>query len=319
MTAAELTYRLALRAYPPGYRRARGHEILSTLADMQGDARRPSLRQAGALVKAGVYERGRAVTGGDRAGIWAEGCALAALVLLLLAATGAAFQLGWDIWYARLGMGWPLRGFSPVPLEPAGLVRVLAAALLPWGAALAVCRGRRLLPLAMALTAAALYVGGAVGFAGTGGYQSWSAGQSWMENAYQLGTAIFLAAPAGLLWVAGRGRRRPAAHRSLAWLALPAALTILHLASYWETTIVFWPLGAIMLAWFLAGRWSPHLAVAVFGVAVPVLAFVLPTAVGAPDYEYAVAVAAGAATLAFASLASALAFAPETELDPPAL
>src|SRR5204862_491115 len=83
-------------------------------------------------------------------------CALAALVLLLLAATGAAFQLGWDIWYARLGMGWPLGGFSPVPRQTAGLVRVVTAALLPWGAALAVCRGRRLLPLAMALTAAAL-------------------------------------------------------------------------------------------------------------------------------------------------------------------
>lgn len=318
MTAPELAYRLALRAYPPAYRRERGREILSTLADMQGDARRPSLRQIGALLEAGIGERGRAVTGGDRAGMWAEGCALAALVLLLLAATGAAFQLGWDIWYARLGMGWPLGGFTPVPLQTAGLVRVLTAALLPWGAALAVCRGRRLLPLAMALTGAALYVGGVVGFAGTSGYQSWSPGQSWMQNAYQLGTAIFLAAPAALLWVAGRAGR-PAAHRSLAWLALPAALTVLHLASYWETTVVFWPLGTIMLAWFLAGRWSPHLAVAVFGVAAPVLAFVLPTAVGAPGYEYAVAVAAGAAVLAFASLASALAFGPDAELDPPAL
>jgi hypothetical protein len=196
---------------------------------------------------------------------------------------------------------------------------VLIAALLPWGAALAVCRGRRLLPLAMAVTAAALYVGGAVGFAGAGGYQSWSPGQSWMENAYQLGTAIFLAAPAGLLWVAGRSRRLPAAQRSLAWLALPAALTILHLASYWETTVVFWPLGTVLLAWFVAGRWSPHLAVAAFGVAVPVLAFVLPTALAAPQYEYAVAVTAGSAVLAFASLASALAFGPEAELDPPAL
>jgi cystathionine beta-lyase family protein involved in aluminum resistance len=73
-----------------------------------------------------------------------------------------------------------------------------------------------------------------------------------------------------------------------------------------------------MLAWFLAGRWSPHLTVAVFGIAAPVLAFVLPTAVGAPDYEYAVAVAAGAAVLAFASLASALAFGPDAEPDPPA-
>ena len=319
MTAAELTYRLALRSYPRDYRRDRGPEILSTLADMQGDAGRPSLRQAGALIHAGMCERGRAVTGGDRAGMWAEGCALAALVLLLLAATGAAFQLGWDIWYSRLGMGWPLGGFSPVPLDTAGLVRVLTAALLPWGGALAVCRGRRLLPLALALVSAALYLGGVVGFAGAVGYQSWSPGQTWMENAYQLGTAIFLAAPAALLWVAARDRRQAAARRSPAWLALPAVLMILHLASYWETTVVFWPLGTIMLAWFLAGRWSPHLAVAVFGVAVPVLAFVLPTALGAPNYEYAVAVAAGAAILAFASLASALAFAPDAAFDPPSV
>jgi hypothetical protein len=319
MTAAELTYRVALRAYPPDYRRDRGPEILATLADMQGDARRPSLRQIGALIQAGTCERGRAVTGGDRAGMWAEGCALAALLLLLLAATGAAFQLGWDLWYDRLGMGWPLRGFAPVPLDATGLARALTATLLPWTAALAVCRGRRLLALAMALTATALYVGGVVGFAGAGGYQSWSPEQSWLENAYQLGTAIFLAAPAALLWVAGRARRRAAAHRTFAWLALPAVLTILHLASYWETTVVFWPLGTIVLAWFLAGRWSPHLAVAAFGVAVPVLAFVLPTALGAPSYEYAVAVAAGAAVLSFASLASALAFAPDAELDPPAV
>lgn len=313
MTAADLTYRLALRAYPPDYRRDRGPEILSTLADMQADARLPGLRQTGALIRAGLCERGRAVTGGDRAGMWMEGCALAALVLLLLSATGAAFQLGWDIWYARLGMGWPLANFAPVPLAGAGLARALTAALLPWAAALAICRGRRVAALAMALAATALYAGGVVGFAGAAGYQSWSSGQSWFENAYQLGTATFLAAPAALLAVAGRGRRRPAAHRSLAWLALPAALTVLHLASYWETTVVFWPLGTVLLAWFVAGRWSPHLAVAAFGVAVPVLAFVLPTALAAPQYEYAVAVTAGSAVLAFASLASALAFGPEAE------
>jgi uncharacterized membrane protein YfcA len=50
---------------------------------------------------------------------------------------------------------------------------------------------------------------------------------------------------------------------------------------------------------------------------VPVLVFILPTALAAPEYEYAVAVASGAAVLALASLISALAFAPDTELDRP--
>ena len=319
MTAAERVYRLALRAYPADYRRERGPEILATLAEMHGEAGRPSLREAGGLIQAGLAERGRVVTGGGRAGVWAEGCALAALLLLLLTATGAAFQLGWDVWYARLGMGWPLGGFTPVRLEGAGLVRVLAATLLPWAAALAICRGRRLAALAIALVIPVLYAGGVVGFAGAGGYQSWGPGQTWLENAYQLGTATFLAAPAALLWVAARAHRGQAAHRSLGWLALPAVLTILHLASYWETTVVFWPLGTILLGWFPVARWSPHLAVAAFGVAVPVLAFVLPTALGAPEYEYAVAVASGAAVLALASLISALAFAPDTELDRPSV
>jgi hypothetical protein len=316
MTAAERAYRLALRAYPPDYRRERGPEILDTLGEMQAGRSAPDARQLGALVAAGMAERGRRITGGARGGMWAEGCALGALLLLLLAATASAYELGWDIWYARLGMRWPIGDYTPSPLAAAGLARVLTATLLPWAAALAICRGRRLVALVAPLAATALYLSGVVGFAGAAGYQTWTPGQSWLENAYRLGTATFLAAPAALLWVAGRtgGRRTP--RRSLAWLALPAVLAILHIA-YWATTVTFWPLGALVLAWFLAGRWSPHLAVAAFGVAVPVLAFVLPTALGAPEYEYAVAVAAGAAVLAFASLAAALAFAPDTELDRP--
>jgi hypothetical protein len=316
MTAAERAYRLALRAYPADYRRERGSEILATLSELQGARTAPDARELSGLVAAGMGERGRRVTGGDRAGMWAEGCALGALLLLLLAATASAYALTWDIWYGRLGMSWPIGDYAPAPLGAAGLARVLTATLLPLAAAFAICRGRRLVALAAPLAATALYLSGVVGFAGAVGYQSWTPGQSWLANAYRLGTATFLAAPAALLWVAGRTGGRPAAHRSLAWLALPAVLAILHLA-YWATTVTFWPLGILVLAWFLAGRWSPHLAVAAFGVAVPVLVFILPTALAAPEYEYAVAVASGAAVLALASLISALAFAPDTELDRP--
>jgi hypothetical protein len=316
MTAAERAYRLALRAYPPDYRRERGPEILATLAEMQDGRAMPDARELGGLCAAGMSERGRRISGGGRAGMWAEGCALGALLLLLLAATASAYALSWDIWYGRLGMRWPIGDYAPSPLAAAGLARVLTATLLPLAAAFAICRGRRLIALAAPLAATALYLSGIVGFAGAVGYQSWTPGQSWLENAYRLGTATFLAAPAALLWVAGRTGGRPAAQRSLAWLALPVVLAILHLA-YWATTVTFWPLGILVLAWFLAGRWSPHLAVAAFGVAVPVLVFILPTALGAPEYEYAVAVASGAAVLALASLISALAFAPDTELDRP--
>jgi uncharacterized membrane protein YoaK (UPF0700 family) len=57
--------------------------------------------------------------------------------------------------------------------------------------------------------------------------------------------------------------------------------------------------------------------VAAFGVLVPVLAFVLPVALGAPQYRYAIAVATGTAVLALASLASALAFGGDADFDGP--
>jgi hypothetical protein len=316
VSAADRAYRLALRAYPPAYRRERGDEILATIDEMQAGCGRPSPRQLAALVVAGTRERGRTITGAGRAGVWAEGCALAALVLLLLAATAATFVIGWDVWYARLGMDGPIQSFHPAPLAGTGLARVVTAAVLPWASALAICRGRRLVAIAGPLLGVALYLSGVVGFAGAPDYQTWGPGQSWVQSAYQLGTATFLAAPAALLWVSARAGWRPAARRSPAWLALPVAFAALHLA-FWATTIIFWPLGAMVVGWFLVGRLSPHLSVAAFGVSVPVLAFVLPTALAAPEYEYAVAVAAGATVLAFASLASALAFGGETALDDP--
>ena len=59
---------------------------------------------------------GRRISGGDRAGMWAEGCALGALLLLLLAATASAYALTWDVWYGRLGMSWPIGAYAPTPL-----------------------------------------------------------------------------------------------------------------------------------------------------------------------------------------------------------
>ena len=78
MTAAGRAYRLALRAYPPDYRRERGPEILATLGEMQGRpwrARRAPARRRWS--RPAWPSASRRITGGARGGMWAEGCALA--------------------------------------------------------------------------------------------------------------------------------------------------------------------------------------------------------------------------------------------------
>ncbi|HYX85538.1 MAG TPA: hypothetical protein VE777_11260 [Gaiellales bacterium] len=308
MTPAERIYRLALRAYPSDYRRARGDEILATLEEMGGGSAGPSMRQVAALGVCGLRERALRVTGGTRVGVWAEGCRLAALVLLVLAATASVFPIVLDTWYSRLGFVWPSTPFTAAPAMGAGtLARSLAAVLLPAVAAAAVCRGRTLLPMACALLSAALFLAGQLGSGIQSGQYS-QLGQQWLVNAYALGDAVFLAAPAALLVAGMRRGGEPAAQHSLIWLAAPVLLGVLRIG-FFATSLTFWPLGALLVAWFLCARWSPHLAVAALGVLAPTLAYLVPTAIGdASTYEYAVAVTAGATVLACASLATALAY-----------
>ena len=317
MTAAERVYRLALRAYPASYRRERGDEILATLDEMQAGSPRPSPRQVASLTMSGVRERGARTTGGTRAGVWAEGCRLAALVLLLLAAAASLFVIALDTWYSRLGIVWP--GGDNVTYAPAmgtgALARSIVAVVLPLMAAWAVCRGRSAIPIACSVLAAGLFLSGEIGTGLVAG-QSSQLGQEWLRNAYQLGDALVLAAPAALLCVGVRGGGQRAARRSMLWLAVPVVLAVLRIG-FFASSITFWPLGALVLAWFVGARVSPHLAVAAFAVLVPALAYLLPTAIGdAMVYEYAIAVVVGASVLALASLASAIAFG-DAELDDP--
>ena len=318
MTAAEHVYRLALRAYPREYRRERGPEILATLADMQGGRAAPDPRQVAGLLAAGVRRRGAEATGATRAGVWMEGCRLAALALLLLSAAASLRPIALDTWYSRLGFVWPSMPFTAAPpMAAGGLARWLVAALLPLVAAAAICRRRDAIAVACSLLAAGLFLGGQIGTGLLEGV-GYPAGQDWLGSAYRVGAAIFLAAPAALL-LAGVGRGRAPARRSLAWLAVPFAVAALSIGFY-LTTLTFWPLGALVVAWFLAGRLAPHLAVATFALLVPAVAYVLPTAIGAAGtYEYATAVVAGAAALALASLTSALALDADAELDGPAV
>ena len=82
-------YRAALRAYPPGYRRSRGPELLATLADGDDDRGRPSMREAAALTYRGLTMRAHVAASPD--GLLA---ASAALVLLAV--------LGWFDWAGRV-------------------------------------------------------------------------------------------------------------------------------------------------------------------------------------------------------------------------
>jgi hypothetical protein len=317
MTSAERAYRLALRAYPPAYRRERGDEILGTLAEMQSGSTRPSPRQVAALAVCGVRERGLLATGGPRAGVWTEGCRLAALVLLIAAATASVFPIAIDTWFSRLGFVWPSTPFTAAPPMGADpLIHSIVAVLLPLAGAAALCRGRSTIAIAGSLLAAGLFLSGDLGTGLVDG-QYYQLGQEWLANAYRLGDAVFLAAPAALLAAGFRRREEPAARHSLLWLGVPLVLGVLHVG-FFSTSLTFWPLGAVLVAWFLAARYSPHLAVAAFGVLVPTLACVLPTAIGdAMVYEYAIAVATGATVLAVASLATAIAFGDDPQLHGP--
>ena len=110
MTAAERVYRLALHAYPAGYRGERGPEILATLARDAGHAPWPGGASGCRADRAAMRAREAATTGGTTAGMWAEGSRLAAFVLLLLAARRSMYVVAADIWFSQFGMA---HGFTP--------------------------------------------------------------------------------------------------------------------------------------------------------------------------------------------------------------
>jgi len=142
------------------------------------------------------------------------------------------------------------------------------------------------------LALSALYLWGKIGFAGAIG-QGYPSDQAWLGNLIHLCDALFLSAPAVLLWAGRpRGAERPQPH-SLLWLGVPLALGALHLA-YYATTITFWPLGVLACGWFLTSRFDPRLGVAAFEVLLPTVMFALPAALGQPQFEYAIAFTAGA-------------------------
>jgi hypothetical protein len=73
-------YRLALRAYPAGYRAQRGAELSATLADGDDERGGPSTREALALAYQGLAARTRLVTSPDGLLVLAATALMAALV-----------------------------------------------------------------------------------------------------------------------------------------------------------------------------------------------------------------------------------------------
>ena len=302
MTAAERTYRLALRAYPAAYRAERGPEILATLAEMQGDRRRPEARQVVALIAGGVRAREAVTTGGTTAGMWAEGCRLAAFVLLLLAALRSLYVVAADVWFSQFGMA---HSFTPAfAMSMTGLARTTAAVMFPWIAAAALGRGRMRVAMAGAVASFALFF--------TRSMPALGSGVAFVQ-AIALAEAILLATPIGLLWVAHRRPGRTTPRYSPAWLLVPPLLAVLELNGYYVSTITVAPLAVLVVGWFAAARLSPHLAVAAFAVLVPVIAFLVPFAVTEQQYDYTVALTAGSVAVALASLASAIALGGDAE------
>jgi hypothetical protein len=95
VTALERRYRRLLQAYPPGYRRERGEEMLGTLLDnTPPDRRWPALREARALLLGGL----RVLSGLNQRLTMAANLRLAAVVglelmLLRLAAADLTFHI----------------------------------------------------------------------------------------------------------------------------------------------------------------------------------------------------------------------------------
>lgn len=221
--ALEARYRWLLRAYPKGYRRENGAEMIGTLMEAaEADQRRPTAREAAALVLRGLQVRAGA-HGARRTGhAWRGTLRLAALLLLVYATAGSLTDTGAVLprMVAERAVDYPFELIHP-------LATIIAAAAL-----LAVARGRYLLGMlatfaALAATLAVMYFS----FAGrdnvTGEVYYFPIDSVVLNFAstdstfWPLPLAILLLAPL-LRWPT------PGTHRPLAWLlGVPAAVFLL--------------------------------------------------------------------------------------------
>jgi hypothetical protein len=128
MSLSEHFYRIALRVYPARYRTAREDEILSTLAEGQGERDFPKAGEVLALVRAGLRERNRVdLAPGGRWG-WRG---LGSLAVPLTCVNAAVALAGlWVAWSLPNGPGrwWPAFAALAVTLAIAAAVRLTRVA-----------------------------------------------------------------------------------------------------------------------------------------------------------------------------------------------
>jgi hypothetical protein len=232
MSPLERRCRLLLRAYPGGYRRERGEEIIATLLEATPEGRRrPLARDVRALIMGGLRARAAQHRGVTTAVSLRRAVLAGACIYLGMAAAAdlARFAAGWPDG-AGFGLdpyGWPVFvGGWPVLL--AGLLTAVVVAV-AWLA-------RRLLVMAASLAAAAaaayLFVHGE-------------------RTSYLVTQVVCLAAVAAL---AGR-----TGHRSPAWLwligtvvaalvlgSLPRVISMAY--SWWDTIALGVYLAVIVVA-----------------------------------------------------------------------
>lgn len=108
MTELERRYRWLLRAYPRAYRQYRADEMLETLLATADDTRRPSLREAAALVVGGLRARTGVDRLGSRSALGHSALRLSALSLLVY---------GMTVWatgpIALVGIVWADHSYRP--------------------------------------------------------------------------------------------------------------------------------------------------------------------------------------------------------------
>lgn len=128
MTLFERVYRIALRSYPACYRAAREDEILSTLAEGQGERVLPRAGELLALVRGGLGERNRVDLA--RGGRWGWR-AVGSLAVPLTGVNAAVALAGlWVAWSLPNGPGrwWPAFAALAVTLTIAAAARLTRVA-----------------------------------------------------------------------------------------------------------------------------------------------------------------------------------------------
>lgn len=127
--ALEARYRRLLRAYPKGYRHERGAEMMGTLMEAAGDdQRRPTAREAAALVLRGLQARAGAHHARSVRQSWLGALRLAVLLLLVYATAGGLAETGRVIPQVLTdGLAYPPELFYPLGMVITALAVVAVA------------------------------------------------------------------------------------------------------------------------------------------------------------------------------------------------